>query len=121
MALSEHTYYSTTTIGTVWGYTNPRLAYKTIDDLFDTWGDNAVYSSNMVSDYEFQITARRRRPNEHIPNLDHVRANMKIDLAIFIDNSFEQYRNSRPDSDGHAWVCQQHDQTRRDNLEQEVA
>jgi len=102
-----------TEINCLWAYTNPDLAAKCLDNIFEHFGENGTYVCDVSRNGFFVCSGTFRKSHEAInDHIEQDRTDCYDWLEQHVDHFVDQYRNE-PNG---KWVMEQYDETRAKKL-----
>lgn len=102
-----------TEINLLWLYTNPQLQHRSIDRLFEEYGNTGEYSIYTGRDGFVTLIAKRLKDDGRACMTEVIKSkrNLFAMMMTCMDCFVEDYRS------GNTWVMEQHDKTREQNLQ----
>ncbi len=84
-----------TRINLLWAYRHPHLAQRSIDRLFEEWGNRGIYSWKQLIPFEFELHVTQVGLGTSLsPMLEVIRAkhDMEVALAMAVEEFVEDNR-----------------------------
>lgn len=114
--MTLHPYAASTSLGinALWAYQYPSLLNRSIDKLFEKWGNLATYDVHQFTTGEVRVTAKRNSNNERTPMLEVIR--QKQIVQSYIENWLDEFIAAYRVQPGNEWIVQQYAKVRAEDM-----
>jgi hypothetical protein len=114
--MTLHPFTTSTSLGinALWAFQYPSLLNRSIDRLFEEWGNLATYDVQLYTQGEVRVTAKRNPNDERTPMLEVIR--QKQIIRGFIDQWLDEFIAAYRVQPGNEWIVKKYTETRAEDM-----